>query len=96
MKPLGGTILRYGGKYMIVTDKNYTEVQDNLLYLHRRVKSLQEMVCILESGFEAINGDNCSDILSALLIIKEQLGIIGSDLYENIGIVDSLLKAKGV
>lgn len=71
-------------------------VQDNLSDLHRRMKSLQEVISILESGFEAINDDNCNYVISSFMVVEEQLGSMGRDLSENIDAIASMIEAKGV
>jgi hypothetical protein len=71
-------------------------VKDNLSDLHRHMKSLQEIIIILESGFEAINDDNCNYVISSLMVVEEQLGSMGRDLSDNIDAIASMIEAKGV
>jgi len=71
-------------------------VKDNMIELHRRMKSLQEVIGILESGFNAINDDNCNYVISSFKVIEEQLGSMGRDLSDNIDAIASMIEAKGV
>lgn len=72
------------------------EVQDNMLNLHRHMKSLQEVISVLESGFEAVNDDNCNYVISSFKVIEEQLGAMKSDLLKSIDTLASIIEAKGV
>ncbi|SEU04021.1 hypothetical protein [Lacrimispora sphenoides] len=71
-------------------------VKDNMIELHRRMKSLQEIIIILESGFEAINDDNCNYVISSFMVVEEQLVSMVRDLSDNIDAIASMIKAKGI
>lgn len=75
---------------------NLIEVQDNMLDLHRRTKSLQEVISVLESGFGAINDDNCNYVISSFKVVEEQLGTMRSELLKSIDALASIIEAKGV
>lgn len=75
---------------------NLIEVQDNILDLHRRMKSLQEVISVLESGFEATNDDNCTFVISSFKVVEEQLSTMRSDLLKYIDALASIIEAKGV
>lgn len=81
---------------MMESDGNLIGVQDNMLDLHRRIKSLQEMISILESGFGAINDDNCNYVISSFKVVEEQLSVMKSDLLQAIEEIASLAEAKKV
>ena len=78
---------------MVVTEENLMIVQDDMMELHRRMKSLKEMICILESGFEAINDDNCNYIISSLKVIEEQLSSMGRVLLKDMDVIASTIEA---
>lgn len=78
---------------MIITDSKYSEIQDNMLDLHRRMKSLQEVISVLEGGFGAINDDNCNYVISSFKVVEEQLGTMRSDLLKSIDTLASIIEA---
>lgn len=78
---------------MVVTEDDLMRVQDDMLELHRRMKSLKEMICILESGFEAINDDNCNYVISSLKVIEEQLGSMKNVLVKDLNVIASNIEA---
>jgi hypothetical protein len=80
----------------VESDGSLIEVQDNMLELHRRMKSLQELISVLESGFEAINDDNCTYVISSFKVVEEQLSTMRSDLLKSIDALASIIEAKGV
>ena len=81
---------------MMKSGGNLLEVQDNMPNLYRRLKSLQEVISVLESGFEAINDDNCTYVISSFKVIEEQLIAMRSELLNSIDALASIIEAKGV
>lgn len=81
---------------MVESDGCLIEVQDNMLELHRHMKSLQEVISVLESGFAAINDDNCNYVISSFKVVEEQLDTMRIDLLKSIDALASIIEAKGV
>ncbi|HBD01325.1 MAG TPA: hypothetical protein DC053_21430 [Lachnoclostridium sp.] len=78
---------------MVATEEDLMRLQDDMMELHRRMKSLKEMICILESGFEANNDDNCNYIISSLKVIEEQLSSMGRVLLKDMDVIASTIEA---
>ena len=86
-------LYKHGGFNMIVTDEEVMRIQDDMMELQRRVKNLKEVVCVLESGFEALNDDNCNYAISSLRVIEEQLGSMKNLLSKDLDRLASIIEA---
>lgn len=75
---------------MIIEDDLIMELQDNILEVHKHFQALQDIVNVLQYGFESVTDENNSFVVSSLWVIEEQLKLISGKMEIGVNIMDTI------
>lgn len=80
---------------MTINDDLIMELQDNILEVHKHFQALQDIVNVLQYGFESVTDENNSFVVSSLWVIEEQLKLIDRKMEIGVNTMDTIIKQAG-